>query len=221
MSSSSVRNGKRPCSISWRISCEGLLNLSALVGREQADFGEHLGVGDRAFDILRIEPAVEAHALGELLDAAVRRLIEYAAPRFFSHRMPPDCAKNPQEVYHTHCKGGSGGAGTRNSPGGAGSGTDRFAAKIAPSIEKRPKIGAEQMVDRLDMRSEQRIGLHIGADVAIVHPIERVQLDRVSLEVAGEESCTDAKLVLLPRLLPLHVVEKDSDVGMSVSARRL
>ena len=53
-----------------------LHNLLALVGRDQADLGQHLGMGDRGRDVVRIQPAVEAHAFGELLDAAVRRLAE-------------------------------------------------------------------------------------------------------------------------------------------------
>ena len=64
---------------------QGLLNLAAFVGGEQADLGQHLGVGDRTLDVLRIQTAIEAHAFGELLDAAIGRLSKHATPRFFSH----------------------------------------------------------------------------------------------------------------------------------------
>jgi hypothetical protein len=40
-----------------------------------------VGVSDRAADVLRVEPVVEVHAEGELLDAAVRRLVKHTAPR--------------------------------------------------------------------------------------------------------------------------------------------
>ena len=52
---------------------QALLNLPAFVGGEQADLGQHLGMGDRGADVVRVEPPVEADAFGELLDAAVRR----------------------------------------------------------------------------------------------------------------------------------------------------
>ncbi len=64
---------------------QGLLNLLAFGGRDQPDFGQHLGVGDRAGDVVRIKAAVEAHAFGELLHARVGRRLEYAAPRLLSH----------------------------------------------------------------------------------------------------------------------------------------
>ena len=56
-------------------------DLVPFVVGEDADLGEHVGVGDRAADVLGVEPAVEAHAFGELLDAAVRRLVKHTAPR--------------------------------------------------------------------------------------------------------------------------------------------
>ena len=55
-------------------------DLVSLVVGQDADLGEHVGVGDRAADVLRIEPAIEAHAFGELLDTAVRRLVKHTAP---------------------------------------------------------------------------------------------------------------------------------------------
>ena len=56
-------------------------DLLALVLGKQADLGQHLGVGDRARDVVRVEAAVEADAFGELLDAAIRRLVENSTPR--------------------------------------------------------------------------------------------------------------------------------------------
>ena len=87
---------------------QGLLNLAALVGGQQADLGEHLGVGDRAGDVLRIEPPVEAHALGELLDAAVGRLVEHPTPRLLCHPSPREkgtpVLKRPEGIYCKHLR---------------------------------------------------------------------------------------------------------------------
>ena len=95
-----------------------LLNLLAFVGRNQADLGEHLGVGDRALNILRIEPAVEAHALGELLDAAVRRLLEHAPPRFFSHASASRLGRTPRKFTILAAKTAAG-VSTGHHPAGA------------------------------------------------------------------------------------------------------
>ena len=83
-----MRNSNCFCSISRRICGESLLNLAAFVGREESDVGEHLGMGDRGGDIVRVEPAIEAHAFGELLDASVGRFVEHAPPGFFGHECP-------------------------------------------------------------------------------------------------------------------------------------
>ena len=56
-------------------------NLMSLVVGKDPDLGEHQSVGDRAADVVRVEPVVEGHALGELLDTAVRRLVKHTAPR--------------------------------------------------------------------------------------------------------------------------------------------
>ena len=88
MSSSSTRKRELPLLNFPADVRQGLLNLKAFVGGEQPDLGEHLGVGDRGFDILSVQPPVEAHAFGELLDAAVRGLIEDPAPCLFSHGIP-------------------------------------------------------------------------------------------------------------------------------------
>ena len=65
-------------------------DLVPLVVGEQADLGEHVGVGDRAADVVGVEPAVEAHAFGELLDAAVGRLVKNAAPRLVWPTLLPE-----------------------------------------------------------------------------------------------------------------------------------
>ena len=64
-------------------------DLVALVVGQDADLGEHVGVGDRAADVVGVEPAVEAHAFGELLDAVVHRLVKYTAPRLIGQGLPP------------------------------------------------------------------------------------------------------------------------------------
>ncbi len=56
-------------------------DLVPLVVGEDAHLGEHQGVGDRAADVVRVKPPIEGHALGELLDTAVRRLVKHTAPR--------------------------------------------------------------------------------------------------------------------------------------------
>jgi hypothetical protein len=61
-------------------------DLVAFVVGEDADFGEHVCVGDGAADIVGVEAAVEAHAFGELLDATVGRVVKNAAPRLICHR---------------------------------------------------------------------------------------------------------------------------------------
>ena len=47
-------------------------NLLAFVGGEQTDMGEHLGVRDRAPDVVLEEPTVKGDRFRELFDAAVR-----------------------------------------------------------------------------------------------------------------------------------------------------
>ena len=42
---------------------------SASGGREQADLGEHAGVGLAGADVVAVQPAVEADRFGERLDA--------------------------------------------------------------------------------------------------------------------------------------------------------
>ena len=76
---------------------QGLLNLQAFVGGEQPDLGQHLGMGDRALDVLRIEAAVEAHAFGELLDAAIGRLVKYPAPGLLRQIGPRRSKPKPRQ----------------------------------------------------------------------------------------------------------------------------
>ena len=91
-SSSSSRNSNWPAAISWPICFQAGDDLVPLVVGEDADLREHVGVGDGAADVVGVEPAVEAHALGELLDAAVGRLVKHTAPGFVhrhcSHQVP-------------------------------------------------------------------------------------------------------------------------------------
>ena len=48
-----------------------LADLLAFTVGDQADFGQHLCVGDRSLNIVGIEAVVEADAFGETFDAAV------------------------------------------------------------------------------------------------------------------------------------------------------
>lgn len=59
---------------------QGLFNLPALVGGQQASLGEHLRVGRRSGDIMHKQAAIEAHTFGELLDAAIGRLGKNSTP---------------------------------------------------------------------------------------------------------------------------------------------
>jgi hypothetical protein len=55
---------------------ERLHNLVTFLAGEDTDFREHLGVGDRALDIMLGEPIIEADALGKSVNAAICRLAE-------------------------------------------------------------------------------------------------------------------------------------------------
>ena len=68
-------------------------DLVPLVVGEDADLGEHVGVGDGAADVVGVEPAVEAHAFGELLDAAVGRLVKNTTPRLVCQRRIYPCER--------------------------------------------------------------------------------------------------------------------------------
>jgi hypothetical protein len=46
-----------------------------------------VGVGNRGTDIVGVQPAVEAHAFGELLNATVGRLVKHTTPRFVCQRI--------------------------------------------------------------------------------------------------------------------------------------
>lgn len=56
-------------------------NLDSFVFRHDAGGGQHLGMRNRTADVLRVKPAIKADAFGERLDATIRRLLEYSAPR--------------------------------------------------------------------------------------------------------------------------------------------
>ena len=64
---------------------QALLNLAALVGGDQADGGQHLGMGDRADDILRLKRRSKLTLSVNFSTRAVSRLAEYTLPRFGSH----------------------------------------------------------------------------------------------------------------------------------------
>src|SRR5205085_192774 len=64
---------------------QGGHDLSGLVGAEQADLGEHAGVGLAGADVVGVQAAVEADRLGEGLDAVVGLAAEAAAPGFLAH----------------------------------------------------------------------------------------------------------------------------------------
>ena len=63
---------------------------------EQADVGEHAGVGLAGDDVLAVETAVEADRFGELLDAIVGVAAETAAPGFLLCHEVPSKPKSPQ-----------------------------------------------------------------------------------------------------------------------------
>jgi hypothetical protein len=81
---------------------QDLLNLLAFVAVQQPDAGQHLGMGDRGLDIMRVEPAVEANAFAKLLDAAIRGRIEYARPSFRGHTRVPRGSARITTNSHQH-----------------------------------------------------------------------------------------------------------------------
>ncbi len=72
---------------------QALFNLPAFVSRQQTGFGQHLGVGDRSGDVVRVKPAIEAHAFGELLDQRVGRLVNTP-----DHALSATAASEPGET---------------------------------------------------------------------------------------------------------------------------
>src|SRR5262249_12415956 len=64
---------------------EGGDDLVGLGGAEQADLGEHAGVGLAGADVVAVEAAVEGDGLGERLDAVVGLAAEPAAPGLVAH----------------------------------------------------------------------------------------------------------------------------------------
>ena len=78
-----------PASISSPISSRAAAIWSASCGGEQADLGEHAGVGLAGADVVAVQPAVEGDRLGERLDAAVGAAGEPPAPGLLAHRSRP------------------------------------------------------------------------------------------------------------------------------------
>ncbi len=76
---------------------QGLLNHPAFVGREQANLGQHLGVGRGTFDVLRKQTAIEAHAFSELLDAAIGRHLKNTAPGLLRQIKPRTSNFDPEK----------------------------------------------------------------------------------------------------------------------------
>ncbi len=84
---------------------ECLHNLLALELGEQLHLGQHLSVGDRGADVLGKQPPVEAHALGELLDAGIGSFGEGRRPKACvprSNLMPNRVKCAPTQ--NIHCK---------------------------------------------------------------------------------------------------------------------
>ena len=77
---------------------QGLLNLPAFIGREQANFGQHLGVGRRTLDVLRKQTAIEAHAFGELLNTAIGRHVKNTAPCLLRQIKPRTSNLDPDKI---------------------------------------------------------------------------------------------------------------------------
>ena len=93
---------------------EGGDDLLGLVGGEQADLGEHAGVGLAGADVVAVEPAVEADRLGEGLDAVVGVAAESAAPGFLAHGVSRRCrdadsgARDADACLLEHCVAANG-----------------------------------------------------------------------------------------------------------------
>jgi hypothetical protein len=58
---------------------QGLTNLLAFLRVNQANECQHLGMSDRALNVMGEKAVVEADAFGEPLDAAIRRLVKNSA----------------------------------------------------------------------------------------------------------------------------------------------
>ncbi len=70
-------------------------NLLAFIGGEESDVGEHLGMRDRAPDVVLEEPTIKGDGFGELLDPAVGSLAKPAAPGLVRHR---DSLQNDESI---------------------------------------------------------------------------------------------------------------------------
>src|SRR3954447_22263154 len=60
-------------------------DLACLVEGEQADLGEHAGVGLAGRDVLPVQALVETDGLGKCFDALIGSAAESAAPGFVAH----------------------------------------------------------------------------------------------------------------------------------------
>ena len=80
-----IENSKFPASISAPMASRASTICSASSADEQADLGEHAGMGLAAEDVVPVEPAVERDGLGEGFDAIVGVAAEPAAPGFLAH----------------------------------------------------------------------------------------------------------------------------------------
>jgi hypothetical protein len=63
---------------------ETALDRGEVAPRQDADRGEHPGMGERAFDVILREAPVEGDRCGEALDLLVDRLLESTRPPGFS-----------------------------------------------------------------------------------------------------------------------------------------
>ncbi len=85
-----------------------LLNLLAFGGCDESDVGQHLGVGDRAGDVVRIKAAIEAHAFRECFHPLVGRFVENTTPSLLSHessQRPKRWATSQEHLrQHIYCK---------------------------------------------------------------------------------------------------------------------
>ena len=143
-------------------------DLAGFVGSQHADAAQHAGVGDRAADVLGVESAVEAHALGELLDAGVGRPIKYATPGFMCHVLLP-CKKGGQSNVR------------RDSPARAiGTDTSKrktfantFTVNGLERIVNQPRAGAAQEIGS----SGRRFALVVGCGVDLRLSDSRAEID--------------------------------------------
>ena len=54
-------------------------------------------------------------------------------------------------------------------------------------FDKIPDVLCKQMVQGADLAGQDGVGLHVGAEVAVIDAVQGVQLNGITLEVAGQE----------------------------------